>query len=354
MKNKYGAPLRALVAQHHHLACYVDMVDTPAFQSDVIAYPAIVIIKRQKAGATRIALRPKIDHKSLSELAGALVGNGTVAGHDVIEVEGVANDAEPWILQSFEQLSVVRRLEADFPLLEDAGCKVGIGVATGADRVFIGPYDSLNVESDRKLPLVTTKDIKTGIVKWTGLGVINPFAEDGSLVDLSEYPLLAQYFDMHATTIRNRNCAKRNPNNWYRTIDRIYPELCKQPKLLIPDIKGKAQIVYEGGKLYPHHNLYYITSGEWNLKALQAVLLSGIAKLFVSIYSTQMRGGYLRFQAQYLRRIRLPKWQGVPSHIQIVLIKAAETNDVEAANNATFDMYGLSAVERSAIEGNQN
>ena len=39
---------------------------------------------------------------------------------------------------------------------------------------------------------------------------------------------------------------------------------------------------------------------------MQAVLLSGIARLFMSIYSTKMRGGYLRFQAQYLRRIRVP------------------------------------------------
>ena len=46
------------------------------------------------------------------------------------------------------------------PTLEEAGCKVGIGVATGADQAYIGPFDELDVEPDRKLPLVMTRDIR--------------------------------------------------------------------------------------------------------------------------------------------------------------------------------------------------
>lgn len=121
---------------------------------------------------------------------------------------------------------------------------------------------------------------------------------------------------------------------------------------MIPDIKGEAHIVYEDGKLYPHHNLYFITSDEWDLKALQAVLLSGIARLFVSIYSTRMRGGYLRFQAQYLRRIRLPRWQDVPEEIKSALSEAAERGDTAACNAATFELYRLSKEERAALGGN--
>ena len=102
--------------------------------------------------------------------------------------------------------------------------------------------------------------------------------------DLADYPKLARYLERHEEKIRARNCAKKNPKGWYRTIDRIHPDLTARPKLLIPDIKGEPHIVYEDGHLYPHHNLYFITSSEWNLKALRAVLRSGIAKLFVSIY----------------------------------------------------------------------
>lgn len=352
MKNKYGGPLRAMVAEQYHLAYYIDMVYTPAFHAEVSAYPAITVITREKAGPTRVAHRPQTTQASLTKLARAMRAKTLPKESEVREVSGIVKRSEPWILQSFDQLAVVRRLEEEFPLLEDAGCNVGIGVATGADKVYIGPLESLDVEADRKLPLVKTKDIEKGVVEWQRLGVINPFREDGSLVKLADYPKLARYFEQHADAIRKRNCSKKNPTGWYRTIDRIYPELTHRPKLLIPDIKGEAHIVYEDGQLYPHHNLYFITSEEWDLKALQAVLRSGIAKLFVSVYSTQMRGGYLRFQAQYLRRIRLPRWKDVPKAVQKALVDAANAGDVEACNRAAFQVYQLTPEEQTAIGGN--
>ena len=81
--------------------------------------------------------------------------------------------------------------------------------------------------------------------------------------------------------------------------------------------------------------------------ALQAVLLSGIARLFVSVYSTRMRGGYLRFQAQYLRRIRLPYWQDVDEKLKNALREAANRRDIAACNAAVFEFYGLSKDERA-------
>lgn len=353
MKNRYGGPLRKLVADSFHLRAYVDMVDTPAFHSEVIAYPAVTIISREKGKNTRVARRPEIGAAPLKRLAKALSGDKAPAqSSGVTELLGIAAGAEPWILDSFDQLAIVRRLEETFPALEDAGCKVGIGVATGADKAFIGPFDELDVEKDRKLPLVMTRDIQEGHVEWRGLGVINPFNDGGGLVDLKKYPKLRKYLEARKDQIAKRHIATKAPANWYRTIDRIYPAITYKPKLLIPDIKGKAHIVLEEGKLYPHHNLYYITSDEWDIKALQAVLQSGIARLFVSIYSTRMRGGYMRFQAQYLRRIRLPRWADVPPLLRKQLIAAALRGDTAACNRAAFKLYGLSATERSAIGGN--
>jgi hypothetical protein len=107
--------------------------------------------------------------------------------------------------------------------------------------------------------------------------------------------------------------------------------------------------VYESGILYPHHNLYFITSNVWDLRALQAVLKSGIARLFISTYSTRMRGGYLRFQAQYLRRIRVPRWASIDLGIKAALIHASENDDVKTRNAAVSEMYFLTKAEREAM-----
>jgi hypothetical protein len=353
MKNRYGGPLRNFVAEHFHLKIYVDMVDTPAFHSDVIAYPAITIITREAPGATRIAHRPAIDRPTLATLTDALrMKQLPKEAGPVRELARVTNGAEPWLLESSDQMALIRRLEQQFPSLEEAGCKVSIGVATGADKAFIGDFDALDVEPDRKLPLVTTRDILSGEVQWRGQGVINPFAEGAGLVDLRDYPRLCRYLKARQKIIAGRHCAQKSPANWYRTIDRITPALAKLPKLLIPDIKGEAHIVFENGQLYPHHNLYYVTSEVWDLRALQAVMLSAVTRLFVATYSTKMRGGFLRFQAQYLRRIRLPPWRSVPKPLRVELIDAATKRDIQACNSAAFKLYGLSHEERSALGGN--
>ena len=350
MKNRYGGPLRALVAQDYHLKMHVDMTDTPAFHSEVIAYPAITLIAREPTGVTRLASRPEIDTQTLGALARELQAPGPPrAGGAVREVSGVTAGAEPWMLGGSGPLALVRRLEQEFPTLEEAGCRVGIGVATGADSAFIGAYDELDVETDRKLPLVTTRDIADGSVRWRGLGVVNPFADSGGLVDLADYPRLRRYLAPRREEIAARHCAKKNPAQWFRTIDRITPSLAGRPKLLIPDIKGEAHVVYEAGAFYPHHNLYFITAEAWELRALQAVLLSGIARLFVATYSTHMRGGFLRFQAQYLRRIRVPQWQDVPTHLRQALRNAAEAGDIEACKLASCELYGLSAKEAAYL-----
>ena len=346
MKNKYGGPLRKLVSKDFNLACYIDMMDTPAFHSNVSAYPAITLIKSEKPGITRIASQPIVEKESLSRLATELRTGITTEGENTYEIQGVVQQSEPWILKSIPQLTVARRLEEHFPALENAGCKVGIGVATGADNIYTGKLQSLDVEPDRKLPLIKTADINPGEINWLGQGVINPFNDDGSLVDLTDYPKLSAYLSAHEDAIRQRNCAKRNPNNWYRTIDRITPSLTTTPKLLIPDIKGDANIVLDDGHYYPHHNLYYITSTEWDLPILKKVLESGIARLFVSLYSTQMRGGFLRFQAQYLRRIHLPEWHQVPDRIKTILSNEPAP---EICTEAVYDLYELTAEERHAI-----
>ncbi|WP_259699694.1 Eco57I restriction-modification methylase domain-containing protein [Pseudomonas protegens] len=353
MKNRYGGPLRQMVATGFHLKVYIDMTSTQAFLTDVIAYPAITVISRQKPGPTRIVHSPEMTRPHLRRLAN-IIAEKTLPKDEgaVREMACVTSGDEPWILESSDQMDLVRRLEGAFPLLEEAGCKVGIGVATGADKVFIAPFDTLDVEPDRKLPLAMTRDIVNGNIEWRGFGVINPFKDEGGLVDLEKYPRLRRYLETYKEVIGNRHVAKSQPSSWYRTIDRITPALAKKPKLLIPDIKGDAHVVYDNGILYPHHNLYFILSENWDMRALQAVLLSGIARLFVSVYSTKMRGGYLRFQAQYLRRIRIPLWKDVPEKLRKELSEAAEKQDIPACNRAVFKLYGLTPDELAALGGN--
>lgn len=81
--------------------------------------------------------------------------------------------------------------------------------------------------------------------------------------------------------------------------------------------------MFEEGQLYPHHNLYYVTSVEWDLRALQSRLaFVADATLCVHLFDEDAQG-FLRFQAQYLRRIRIPRWDDVPAALREELADAA-------------------------------
>ena len=110
-----------------------------------------------------------------------------------------------------------------FPPPEDPATqtRVGIGVVTGADGVYITQDDNI-AEPNRLLPLSMVSDIASGQVTWSGHYLINPWDDEG-LVRLQNYPRLFNYFDDNAAASRKRNVVGRQPDRWYRTIDRVIP-----------------------------------------------------------------------------------------------------------------------------------
>ncbi|MGH8182840.1 MAG: Eco57I restriction-modification methylase domain-containing protein [Rhodanobacteraceae bacterium] len=354
LKNRYGGPLREKISSGFWLKYFLDTEDVAAFHADVMAYPAITVIQKlSEARPPSLTLNlvhaSALGDRPLADLVCALLSDGQ-ASSGVHRIELTDTGSEPLLLDDIARLALVQRIEKSFPTLEEVGCKVGIGVATGCDKVYIGKFEELPVEAERKLPLVMARDLAKGVIQWSGKGVVNPFDESGRLVDLDDYPLLRSYMEGHEESIRKRSVARRNPHGWFRTIDRIQPRLQETPKLLVPDIKGESVFVLDAGQFYPHHNLYYVVSETWDLRALQAVLLSSVTLVTVATYCTRMAGGFLRFQAQYLRRIRIPAWQQIDSAMRERLVAASLSHSQEEIDGPVFALYGLSEREAANVE----
>jgi hypothetical protein len=316
MKNRYGQALRRFVAEGYRLERYADLKGHQPFQDAVAAYPAITLIVRagRGEGSTEVIGRE-----------GRRVRVGT----------GATPPDGPWLLELGEEFERLREWERRFPPLEQAGCRVGIGVASGADDVLVQPA-GLDIEEDRKLPLLLSCDVRSGKIEWSGQVLVNPWDAQGHLVTLERYPRLKAYLEAHRAVLARRYVARRRPEQWFRTIDRVDPALRHTPKLLIPDLAGHPIVVLDEGQYYPHHNLYWVTSKEWPLRALQAILRSRVASLFVRAYSVEMRGGYHRYQAQTLRRIRLPRWGELPQGLKRSLTSGVEQVQQKAIN----ELYG--------------
>lgn len=344
MHNQYGARLRSLINSGYAVEAVLEMHDADAFEQSVSAYPAITVIRRSAQGKVVLASTTAgFGPESTGSFAGwATRGRSTAkrsSTFSAVRLPGWFEGPEPWPSGDPGSLSLVGSIEARFPPLEDVatGTRVGIGVATGADDIYI-TSDADAVERERLLPLVMGPDTRSGQVRWQGHYLVNPWDESGP-VDLDGFPRLKRHYCEHRSRLERRHVARAKPAAWYRTIDRVWPQLLSRPKLLVPDIKSCIHPVLDPGGLYPHHNLYHVTSRDWDLEVLGGLLLSDIAELLVRTYCVKMRGGFLRLQAQYLRRIRVPRPEALSAAQRRDLTGAFLDRDRERASSVARALF---------------
>lgn len=355
MRNQYGGELRELVTSAYGVEVVVEMHNADAFDDEVDAYPAITVIRRQPQGPTVVASAgPEAQHLTSRTLSDALQTTGRrqpmarIRGLRTARVDTWFKGSDPWPCHSPEQLALLRRLEDCFPKLE-LHAKVGIGVATGNDSVFLTKDPKL-VEPSRLLRLAVAKDIATGTLQWSGHYLVDPWNCDG-LVELDKYPRLRAYYEGHKAALKKRHTALNNVNGWYKTIDRVTHVLVAKPKLYVADIKEVLNPVLDQGETYPHHNLYFIESDTWDLEILGGLLMSAVGQFFVESYGVRMRGGYWRFQAQYLRRIRVPDPKSLPAAQTDGLREAFRQRNRSLATDVALEVYGIGRPEMETALG---
>ena len=309
LTNSYGDRLRKLIARNFHFADLIKIEGFSPFNEKVVAYPSIFRIVNAKPGGTRL-----LNARKISELA---------ISSPPDKAKNVSLDENGNFLISEDR--------KDFVTIEDQGFTIGIGVATGADDVLIVKKAEVTIEDDVLVPLITRKDTIGDRIVWKDRYVINPyFGETTRLIDLDGHPLLAHYLEGHRTRLSNRHVAKRNPDNWYRTIDRITPSLVRKPKLLIPDISSQNAMILDPGQYYPHHNFYYIIGASIeDLAVLRALLSSAFIRRQVAEKGVLMNGGTLRWQAQTLRKLKLPDIRLLTKMMKDDLIAAYGAGDFD-------------------------
>ena len=313
LKNQYGQNLRELIGLHYALEEIIDIEGTCPFEEDVIAYPAITTIRKSNKKLKGNYYR--IHHiDDLNKIDHSITPSRTLN----------TRVAKNW----FSYISNGNRHEKYLDSIENQGFKIGIGVATGSDKVFIRDDFHHIVENELLLPLLISRDLRDNKLNWSGKFILNPFAENGELIDLEQYPKAKKYFYSQRKTLLKRHVSKKNPKKWYKTIDRITTDLTKQDKIILPDISGNTHLFIDQGNYYPHHNLYYITGRSYDkLVLLAAILMSDFVKSQLCELGNKMNGGYPRWQSQNLKKLRVPIIDAIPGNSAKEIVRAYDARD---------------------------
>ena len=310
VRSSYGKRLRQLISDSFHVALYLNMEHTQPFETEVSAYPAIYVIDRHLGKKTYSGEVSSLDGNALRHFRTG-VASSRLCSFD----KWYGGDAA-WITTNTAEKARFEAISCSFPTIEQSGVEthVGIGVATGADEIYVNPQNKSEIEEACLIPLVASEDIRGGNIDWNYRYILNPYDQDDDrqMRDLSMFPKAGAYLNRHAERLKARYCARKHPDAWYRTLDRISYKTLKAAKILLPDIQRGGNVALdERGEFYPHHNVYWITSKSWNMRALCVLLRSSFVTEQVRRVSVQMRGGSIRYQAQNLRSIHIPAWSSL-------------------------------------------
>ena len=312
LKNEYGKKLRLMVARYYQLRTILNLEQADAFQEEVLAYPAITIISSEFP-------LPTFHYAEYTTVE-------ALNSHETEERRMPKGD--DWT-EAFSNLSV----NTQFQTIEQQGFEIGIGVATGADSVFISPELPTKVEEELILPGINARDLRGDKLQWQGEYLLNPYNADGTLVNLEKYPRANAYLEEHKEKLISRHIAKKYPSRWYKTIDRISPDLLSKPKILLPDMSGNNYVFVDDGNYYPLHNIYYIIGSSLvQLRLLAAFLMSDFVRNQLASVTNKMNGGYPRWQSQHLRKLKIPRLSSIPADDVQQLLSHYERREISNLN----------------------
>lgn len=323
LKNVYGKKMRDMISKSFRMEEIINMESSYAFQEKVLAYPAITLISNNPP-------REDISYSEISSLENL--------EHREKRILHLPCD-DDWTSMFLDgKLSYLSTIQ-------DQGFHIGIGVATGNESVFVSKRLKGMIEDELLLPCIDAYNLRGDRMNWDGRYLLNPFDGGKRLIDLDFYPKAQKYLNDKYDVLSKRHKARKNPGRWYATIDNIDRGLLSMPKILLPDISGNKRIFVDEGNFYPLHNVYYISNGTVrNLKMLAAILMSSPIRKQLDSITNHMNGGYVRWQSQYLKKLRIPILADIAESDSAELLSSYEENDLE----------GIDALITRIIEAQEN
>jgi adenine-specific DNA-methyltransferase len=293
-RNVYGGSIRKLLTSKGYLKKIIDFSGVNSFEQSADAYPCFFIFQNGSTGATQIFCMA--DGEKLSR-----------AGDTVVRRFGPSSS--PLLMSLNTEIDrVVGRARKKFPSLDEAGCSVRVGSATGCNDVFLGCARELRIEKDRLLPFVNARSIRDGVAQWSGTSIVNVFDDHGKLVNLVRFPRLRAYLQRHKNALQARAKASKS-KFWWRTIDVLHSDWYRSPKLLVVDISAKPVIGLDARGYCAGSGVYQIKSKNWPLDDLLVLLSAGVLGLFTSGLSAATHMEFHRFQKQQIGAVPIPKWE---------------------------------------------
>lgn len=198
----------------------------------------------------------------------------------------------------------VRKRRKGGQTLADLGCTIRVGPALGVAAAFLLSPGESEVEAELMHPWIDTRDVQSDGIRMNGRRVIAPYHADGSLIELDDFPALAERLAQFKERLENRYIV-RNGAPWYRTIDRIRASDWSPPKLLIPEIAKVPRAALDHSGAIPSHGIYCVFSPKRDIQEIHERLGDGKLAHALATVAPKVKGAYTRCYRRFLSAIEI-------------------------------------------------
>ncbi|QJW90755.1 class I SAM-dependent DNA methyltransferase [Spirosoma taeanense] len=361
MRAGYGVSLRRWL-KTLAIEQIVDFGDLPIFD-EATTYPSILSI--QKAMAVERFQVALVDTLQYADGLAAYIQTNR------FEVETESLQDEGWQLTNVAVQRLMAKLrKGGMPLGEYVEGKIYYGIKTGLNEAFVidaATKDRLIAEDPRSAnvikPFLAGRDIKRYQTPKVDKHLI--FTRRG--INIEYYPAILRHLEQFKERLMpcpkdwkgDWKGRKAGTYKWYEIQDAVdYYKEFEKPKLMLPDIAVKNQVIHDETGSYSVNTAYIIASDD---KSLLAILNSSVVLYFYASITSSIRGGYLRFIRQYLEQIPIPAMTEAQRYSlevvadRIMTAKAtdpiADTSALEAeVDRLVYALYGLTDEEIAIVE----
>lgn len=210
-------------------------------------------------------------------------------------------------------------------MLEDNGLTLGditerisVGVATGADKIFVAKRKEIppSLRDDWTFPTVSGRELEL----HDGLDgpdsvFICPYDESGNLPDEDELDDLKDWLETdprRKERLENRSCVQKEDEVWYGWHETPQMHDILQPKIVWRDITNEPKFwIDEDGAVLPRHSVYYlIPKSQVKMRELNEYLNVHPIRQWLFANCQRATNGYIRLQSRVLKDLPVPAWLG--------------------------------------------
>lgn len=319
MRAGYGKNTRRLLSRDATPKIVIDFGDLPIFEATT--YPSIIVLENRAPKANEEAIAATFNKDDqLQNIESSLIEAGFS-----ISITDLATTG--WTLETPEVLNLIKKISnIGTPLGEYIHQRFYRGVLTGFNEAFVinaATRERLISEAPRSAELIKPwlrgRDVRKWKAEWAGFYIIAipssankewPWSrenkeENARKIFSESFPTIHRHISKWETKLRKRDDQGKF---WWELRSCAYYEEFEKPKIIYPDIAQHQKFTFDENCYFLGNTAYIMPTENKNLIG---ILNSTLIWWYYINLSSIIRGGYVRFIAQYMEKLPI----AIPSEI---------------------------------------